>query len=388
MQNNPLKYISTSWISSLKLNVLQLQRTKMTHMPQENSINVVNVRRLFLSGNKFRTLQGDAFQWIDKKSLKILEMSQCSIRHVDQDTFTGIDNLETLSLKENPLNASSLAAIFISLNYSKLQKLNLANTKLSELDQYTFSQYKNQIEWLHMPNSKIYRLVNGVFASFGKLIELHLSSNKISLIEKGVFAPLSSLKILFLENNELTSIPLAIHLGISPTVRVMTLGHNYLKHLQKKNFVGYENLRILFLNNAGVRKIDANTFYHLENITRLSLSNNSIGSLHSSLFQPLINLVNLAILDSSVQQICNNSFGVLPHLQTLIMGLNVKLDSQPIGSAFSGLSSLKILMLDGCNVRYVNSSIYNNLTELETLYMSKSQITHWNTEMFKPLSKL
>ncbi len=120
IKNNKFLNFSINWISSLELNMLQMSNIHMTHMPKKTGTKLVTVQRLILSGNRFGTLQRDAFHWIEKASLKILEMNECSIRHIGYDTFTGVNNLEMLILPNNPLNASSIAVIFKSLNCSKL----------------------------------------------------------------------------------------------------------------------------------------------------------------------------------------------------------------------------------------------------------------------------
>ncbi len=259
---------------------------------------------------------------------------------------------------------------------------------LDDLDQYTFGKSKNQIKWLHLSASNIHRLLNGVFTTFGNLNELYLNSNKIFLIENGVFSPLVSLQVLSMSNNRLTSIPSTYQLGISPNLRLLTLSNNYFIHLYKDNFVGYEHLTQLSLTYVGTKKINTDAFDHLKNITLLKLTHNSIGILPSRLFQPMGNLVRLDLMNNNIRYIKNDSFGFLVHLRILKLSGNIQLGIHPIGTAFNGLSGLKVLMFNGCNLQNVDSNIYDNLTELETLSMSKSQITHWNTELFRPLIKL
>ncbi|XP_037548960.1 uncharacterized protein LOC119425504 [Nematolebias whitei] len=111
------------------------------------------------------------------------------------------------------------------------------------------------------------------------------------------------------------------------------LSHNLLEEINKEDFCGFLNLRILNLGSNQIVSVEDESFFSLVSLKTLSMSFNQLTKLTSGVFKGLSNLTVLNLNSNSIQFLHNSAFQFLISLQTLDLGCNLLQqisDLQPI----------------------------------------------------------
>ena len=90
----------------------------------------------------------------------------------------------------------------------------------------SLSQIKSSCTRLHLENSNLSSLPEGIFQGLSNVWTLHLWGNNLSSLPEGIFQGLSNLQRLFLEDNNLSSLPEGIFQGLSNLQRLYLHDNN------------------------------------------------------------------------------------------------------------------------------------------------------------------
>ena len=204
-----------------------------------SSFQGTNLTRLYLSANKFTTIDENVFQGLS--NLSDLHLSENQISYIKPNNFKGLSDLLNLGLNQNQLNTIPLDT-FNSL--SKLQKLELQNNQLT--------------------SDKI----NNIFNGLKNLTWSSLASNKITVIDATL-----NLQVLHLNDNQIST-------------------------LDSNKFESLINLQEFYVYNIKLKKMDAFTFKELSNLKILNLEFNKIVSFNRNALVGLNKLEKVCIFEN------------------------------------------------------------------------------------------
>ncbi|BFZ08336.1 hypothetical protein BsWGS_11374 [Bradybaena similaris] len=336
------------------------------------------------------------------KNLKYLDLNNCHINgsRVDTNSFQPLSELEVLNLSHNEeLEFKGLKNILHGLRKSKLKELNiqLITNRYSFgscLENHITQYLPETVEHIDARQNSLYAVDRQVIGNLPPALkemdlsgnmfgfatyfqDLHLMHNltKVHLNGANYIYPLPyyypfRLTTAF-ENNENSCTPYS--------TGTEGIGKSPLFELSLP-----PNLTYIEMNNTGLRyrltQLNVNPNNKLE---MLSLN----GNLFESLIGPFNGLHSLKRLDlssCSVRNISNNFFVNLTSLQTLNLGFNLignLLSAKPEANPFSMLSNLKKLNLSSNYIETLPKTIFAGLTHLETLILSRNQITKFSVHI-------
>ncbi|KAK7601563.1 hypothetical protein V9T40_009004 [Parthenolecanium corni] len=150
------------------------QRNGMTDIPTELSDEI---QVLLLNDNYIRELKSKIFFKAGLVNLQKINLRNCSIEDVDQHAFAGLDVLTHIDLSVN---------------------------QIKRLDPSTFQL--PSLRYLHINNNSIQRLENNLLANLPQLQVVEFNFNRISDIGDRTFFNLSKLKMLKFKNNQLVQL--------------------------------------------------------------------------------------------------------------------------------------------------------------------------------------
>lgn len=165
--------------------------------------------------------------------------------------------------------------------YTSIQHIDLSNTGLQDLKDYTFS-IASMIE-LNLSGNELTRLSQNAFSGALNLKILDLSRNVISFIDPLAFGDLHSAKILNLSYNKLSNQSFSSDESIMSidwtieSLEVLDLSHNtimYYDSLPYQSFAGLKNLETLYLQHNHI-SLDYGAFSSNRNLRTLDFSYNS-----------------------------------------------------------------------------------------------------------------
>ncbi|KAM4725646.1 uncharacterized protein FYW61_013712 [Anableps anableps] len=102
----------------------------------------------------------------------------------------------------------------------------------------------------------------------------------------------------------------------------MNLNNNWMKKINKEDFLGMSKLIILDLTSNQIACVDQGSFIDLIFLKTLYIGNNKLNDLISNMFQGLSNLTGLFLNNNGIQVIHRRAFQFLISLQTLDLGNN------------------------------------------------------------------
>lgn len=253
----------------------------------QHMTHLFNLRVLDLTGNKIENIDG---KWLSEL---------VSLKFLTCDRIKGVDfNHEYLSRLES-----------LDLSSSYLKSLDFALAKLSNLKS------------LDLSNNRGLSLTSSIFSGLTQLEELRLAyinpRTGCHCISADLFQGLARLRLLSLYHNYLSHIdPQAF--AHTPNLQQLDLGSNKLKPCQE-TFIHLGNLQLLDLASNDIESLDDDVFKHSNNLRTLSLRGNPI-KLRLGTFNGLDKLTNLDLHLIEANHIDVRVFENLPSL------LNVRID--------------------------------------------------------------
>lgn len=205
------------------------------------------------------------------------------------------------------------------------------------------------------------------------ILNMSLSHNMITRIERKDFAGLSQLMTLDLSNNDIA-------------------------FLETDGFAELAQLTNLFLNNNRIFGAEHDSFAHLNNLKKLSLSHNRFNILSQKLFAGMPHLEELDLTDNAIADVDRHTFSDVSFLKKLKLNKNqltkltgpmfegTKYKREQIGGR-DRLSALLELDLRDNKLIEIPTTILVHLPNLQRLLLSNNQIAQITPQNIAALKK-
>ncbi len=221
---------------------------------------------------------------------------------------------------------------------------------------------------------------------------LILSQSSVTVTEPDAFAGLDNLISLDLSGNNLQTLPV----NFPKNLQRLDLHTNQpLGELPSKAFANLTKLRELFLYYTGLHQIDSDAFIGLSNLETLDLGLNvKLGgtNIPGKALRCLVNLKTL-ILSKNKMTAIKTKDPLFSGLQSLnLLDLSDNDCSQIPSDIFTGLGNLSTLRLQGnrlgANASNLNAQLFASLANLSSLDLANNEIETLPAPLFKGLKSL
>ena len=358
---------------------------------------------LEFAGNFLPSITKDTFRNISHVHLRELVLGGNQIANISQDAFAIFPKLKFLDLSGNQIPVEILQGSFEGLRHSRLKKLYLIEMGIGHLtDDFFHGLDRTPLEGLSL-NSNNLTILNGeVFASLKYLQNLGVNNNNIQNINwKG----LNKLTTLRLRWNKLNTVPdFCIGNGSSevPFLRVIDLGCNRIPVLGPTNFRGIclPSLLNLTLDENFISTIPNDTFSGLPKLKRLSikyLRSNTVyfesRSLKSNSLRLLYMSNHMDMFDNTTQQRIidyKNLFRYCPYLEVLDM-TRIRLttfDGRKVSDLLRPLTKIQKLVLQSTSLLTLPENLFNQMQNLVSLNLKNCLLSKWNSSVFEGMHVL
>lgn len=159
-----------------------------------------------------------------------------------------------------------------------------------------------------------------------------------------------------------------------------------LQEINREDFKGIENLKLISFHNNDLVRINRNVFYDLQLLDELDLSNNNVIELEPKVFNKLISL-----------KIINLDFNDLSELDAGLFRNNRKLEVVSLRNnnvkflptlIFETLKALKTVVLSNNEIKSLQDQLFASNTNLKEISVKDNQIEIVGTKNFEVFSKL
>lgn len=394
-----------NWILILSL-VTEKSETAVVFKCQESLFNLAyNGSRCTIT--KFRPPFQDKYNFAGINSFEILELRfiDSSFTKMPQMVFKMYENIEWLEVEKVGLEGLEPGCLYHARN---LRTIIAPYNKLSALDKFTFYGAEKLL-WINMSHNVIERIHPKTFLNLTNLEVLDFTNNRIGILDKLAFINQKNLKYVFLDGNRLIMIDSYIFHSCE-TLESVLLNDNYLDQLNlhlRNNHLTYlyamnNRIKKLYLDADNKDFEDHNFYIELRNNmmqkfyvsdrlrpTYLSLAYNKLTFVGN-----ITQLTTLTYLDLSYNQLehsISNIFENLTQLQELYLsgvGMNVLDDVQ-----FVTQTNMKRLVMSGNEIHDIEIdklAIPPSIEELDLSHNNLSSIKSTNnlSETMPKLTRL
>ena len=362
-----------------------------------------DTKTLEFNGNFLPSITKDTFSNISHVHLRELVLGGNHIANISQDAFSIFPKLNFLDLSGNQIPFNILKGSFEGLRHSRLTKLYLIEMGIGHLTEDFFHGLsRTPLEGLSLHNNNLTILNGEVFASLKYLRNLGLNHNNIQNISwKG----LNKLKTLRLRSNKLNTVPSFCNENGSsevPYLRVIDLGCNRISDIRPTHFRGtcLPSLLNLTLDENFISTIPNDTFSGLPKLKRLSIkylrSNNVFfesRSLKSNSLRLLYVSNHMDMFDDTTQKReidYKNIFRYCPYLEVLDM-TKIRLttfDGRKVYDLLRPLTKMQKLVLQSTSLLTLPENLFNQMPDLVSLNLKNCLLSKWNSSVFEGLHAL
>ncbi|EGD82035.1 TKL protein kinase [Salpingoeca rosetta] len=287
---------------------LDLDRNKIPRIQADAFEDLTALRELFLDSNIIRAIPTGAFHSL--KHLTWLELGANPIQHLHAHVFAGLTQLHTLKVGgtlltslpptifqtnrrlndvvlEGNLLTSLPGSIFAGL--TSLRHLSLRNNRLTSLQPALFRDLVS-LSTLRLNDNKLTALPDRLLDSCYRLKWLYCDNNRLSGLSPDLFAHTPNLRVVTFENNRLrhvdglfdTEFPRLERIDMAankltrfhipthwPSLHTLVLGDNPMQYMP--DMTKAPALRVLRMQNHGVKRIDLTPLLTLPSLTTVEL---------------------------------------------------------------------------------------------------------------------
>nr|QEE04246.1 toll-like receptor 5-2 [Schizothorax prenanti] len=371
----------------------------------------LNMRRfhvLDLSYNKVKSICEEDLLSFQGKHFTLLTLASVTLQDMNE-YWLGWDKcgnpiknmtVTELDLSGNSFNVNNAKQFFNAITGAKIQSLVFSNicslgkssgNNSKDPDKFTFKGLEaSGIKTFDLSNSSIFSLSYSVFSYLPDLEQITLAQSQINKIESNAFLGMTNLQKLNLSVNFLGNINSETFKNLQK-LEVLDLSYNHIWMLEIQSFQGLPNL--LILNLTGNSILYAHRFATLPSLEKLYLGDNKI--IHAS---DLLNIAtNLKTLYLEFNKIFSMSelYTILekfPQIEEIVFRGNGlvccpddkhKVLSQKIQILDLAIAGLEVIWLEG---KCLN--VFNDLHQLEVLYLSYNRLQSLPKDVFKDLTSL
>lgn len=307
LSNNLLDSMPTV---SVALTDLDLTNNSITQVPCSAFPMLNSLLRINLKNNSLESLSSDSF--CNLLTLRFLDLSGNKFPNLDAvaPSLQRLSSLQYLDLSDNRITAINSSNAMGSL--PTLFDLNLAHNLVDHISPYAFNGLL-QLLSLNLSANSLRTVPPNSLTGLVSLRTLDLSHNSIGRIENrtnSFFEDLLSLETLNLRGNRisfLTSKSLPSSQWIPYKLKHIDLSRNQIESLVTS--VGFGTLETIDLNYNHIRNLSPGVIGNFSNIRMLNLSHNKLTSVVKNSLSPLTNEA------TSLEQL-NLSFNLIEEVQT------------------------------------------------------------------------
>jgi len=271
-------------LTSLK--VLNLHGNKLKEIPHGAFDDLYNMTSLNLGSNKLKTFPENILSRNEKLEEAILSFN--CFENFPENLFAGKQQLKSVDFLSfgKRINSRRCDGKYPILDLpgttfqnSSIKKIKLLNINIKSLPDDLLKGCLNLTEVTIQGTTTIKKLTDGFFKQNPKLEKIDLANNKISELDGNVFKGLSMLKILRLKMNNLSSFGPELLTGLR-SLHTLHISNNNIKYISDNIFetTPIKELDISFnrLDANFIRSLDIRITSVFKNINKLILKGNNL----------------------------------------------------------------------------------------------------------------
>ncbi|KAJ4439883.1 hypothetical protein ANN_08012 [Periplaneta americana] len=333
---------------------------------------VFGVMPHIFENNKIKFIEEGAFR--NLSLLQRLDLSTHCIQNVTKNMFLGLSSLQALSLNQTCIWTLS-PATFIGLPC--LYHLDLSFNMMEQM-------------------------LQGTFQGLLKLNTLDISFNKIHTIHPGSFSDIIQLRILNLMGNAIQILSNGFLEGLG-NLRSLNLALNAIRIIAPETFGTVTRLQELDLSNNVLTKIPQNTFIAVGRLNKLDISNNNV-IVEQRAFgkKQVMKTLGISATNwtlSALQTVQSNQIKITGLPAYLIPGQFAGFETQTLdlsdnflpllaSNSFTGLSSLRVLVLRRNKLKVIQQEAFRSLWSLNRLTVAYNALEFLERGLFQGLIAL
>ncbi|KAK6629018.1 hypothetical protein RUM43_002835 [Polyplax serrata] len=368
LADNRLLEIPRSVLRTMpKLKTLDLGRSRIANLLDEDFADLPTLRHLLLPGNMLAKVESNALP----RTMRRIHLGRNSLKNLN-GSLRALTDLEWLFINGNQLTTlyeqlpqeapklillhaahNLLTKLPVELkNYPIMGSLFFYNNNIVSLDRVL--QKSRRLRRLHLTHNKIHTLADDEFAETELMDDIQLGHNHLKNLNKA-FLPMRRLRSLNLTHNHLEEFSFEEIRGLQ-NLKILDLSYNRIKQLSGKmeNTVELETrVEELRLEHNEITALEG-SLMGIHGLQRLNLSHNKLMTVAPD---DLIGLEDLTILDVShnlLQTLDETSKTFLPNLEELIANNNWL---KVLDKDFHGLPVLCKAELSGNQIHTISSEL-------------------------------
>ncbi|XP_050948160.1 toll-like receptor 5 [Labeo rohita] len=376
--------------------------------PASFFLNMRRFHMLDLSYNKVNSICEEDLLRFQGKHFMFLQLASLTLQDMKED-WLGWDkcgnpfknmSITTLDLSGNGFNANTAKRFFNKITGTQIQSLILSNSRnlgrssgnnSKDPERFTFRGLEaSGIKSFDLSNSNIFVLPYSVFGYLPNLEQISLAQNHISKIEKNAFLRTTNLLKLDLSRNLLSSTNSETFQNLEK-LEVLDLSYNHIWMLGFLSFQGLPNL--LSLNLTGNSLKYTHKFATLPSLEKLYFGDNKIS--HVSYLPSIAANLKTLYLDFNKISSMSELYTILenfPQIEEIFLRGNQLVDcphdehkviSQQIRIVDLANAGLEVIWSEG---KCLN--VFNNLRQLEALFLNSNLLQSLPKDIFKDLTML
>ncbi|KAK2883810.1 hypothetical protein Q8A67_017447 [Cirrhinus molitorella] len=393
----------------VSLEMLVLRENNIYRMqPASFFLNMRRFQVLDLSYNKINSICEEDLLSFQGKYFMFLQLASVTLQDM-KENWLGWDkcgnpfrnmSITVLDISGNGFNVNSAKRFFNAITGSQIQSLTLSNSRnlgrssgnnSKDPDGFTFKGLEvSGIKTFDLSNSNIFALTYSVFGYLPDLEQITLAQSQISKIEKNAFLGTTNLLKLDLSRNFLGDINFETFQNLEK-LEVLDLSYNHIWMLGLRSFQGLPNL--LRLNLTGNSLKYTHRFASLPSLEKLYFGDNKITHV-SYLPNIATNLKTLYLHFNKISSV-SELYTILekfPQIEEIVLRGN-ELVYCPHDEHNVLSQKIRILDLANAGLEVIWSegkclNVFNNLDQLEALFLNSNRLQSLPKAIFKDLTIL
>ncbi|XP_039546089.1 LOW QUALITY PROTEIN: uncharacterized protein LOC120492058 [Pimephales promelas] len=393
----------------VSLEMLDLRENNIQRIqPASFFLNMRRLHWLDLSRNKLKSICEEELLGFQGKHFTLLKLSSVTLQDMNE-YWLGWDkcgkpfknmSMTSLDLSGNGFNVNMAKRFFNAITGTKIQSLILSNSysmgkssgnNSKDPDKFTFKGLEaSGIKIFDLTNSSIFALSNSVFSYLSSLEQITMAESHINKIENRAFWGMTNLLKLNLSKNFLGNIDANTFQNLEK-LEVLDLSYNHIWILGFQSFLGLPNLLNLNLTGNALKAV--HRFATLPNLEKLYLGDNKITSVYSlphisknltTLYLQFNKFSSMSVLYTILEEFPQiveivfrgNELVYCPNDGHNVLSQKVQI----LDLAFAGL---EVIWSEG---KCLN--VFNDLHQLEQLFLSSNLLQSLPQDIFKDLTSL
>lgn len=360
---------------------LTLERNQIGQIDAK-AFATLRLKRLLLSENPIANVSNQAFQGLeaDLKELSMQLAPEADFPVSGIQLLKQLGKLEVIGYQQPRLPTGALASL------ADIEAIGLTVGGLQELSEADFTDQR-QLLYLDLSENRFTEIPVAAINTLKQLSELKLTLNGITAVGENSFSSLSQLKVLDLSRNSLTSVHPNAFSGLERSLQNLTMQYCSLTSESMQSVKLLRTLIVLDISDNQITSIDS-LLGNMRSLQELKIARNRITVVTRSLYRSMSSSLRLLDLSfNSITEVTPDAFLDLHQLQDLYLdgASGLQLD----GTSFSAQqTSLKLLSMRYANLSVSQWTSINNLTSLQTLWMSNCELNSIPDFTFRLINQL